>query len=222
MKQIRNILIFFLLLSNLSVAQYIPGKYIGTVDSRDFNDLNGKVSIQIYLSNTRVDSLELVEFDHDIYHKIHGPAAIKSKNTIPGEVITKQSIAVDGITGATISSNSILLGIARAVEKGFDGKLNDGIYTGTARGRKDAHHSGIIGIRLIIRNNKISNIEVDSVDQTTNHKRWGYYVEKAIKDIPNSVISSQSLKVDAISQATNTSNAILLAVARALEKALQK
>ena len=116
MKQIRNILIFFLLLSNLSVAQYIPGKYIGTVDSRDFNDLNGKVSIQIYLSNTRVDSLELVEFDHDIYHKIHGPAAIKSKNTTPGEVITKQSISVDGITGATTSRKMFTKAIESALE----------------------------------------------------------------------------------------------------------
>jgi fumarate reductase flavoprotein subunit len=73
---------------------------------------------------------------------------------------------------------------------------------------------------LEISNSKISNITIDSLNQVTDHTRWGYYVNKAIKDIPKSVISRQSIEIDAISGATNTSNAILLAIARAIEKAL--
>ena len=148
MKLTRNISIFFLLLSNLSVAQFIPGKYAGIVDSQDFNDLKGDVNIQVYLSGTRMDSLEIIEFDYDIYHKIHGPLAIEAKSSIPMRVIDEQSVDVDGITGATISSNSILLGIARAVEKGIKGNFKDGSFSGSAIGRRDKHHSGIINIRL--------------------------------------------------------------------------
>jgi len=218
LKRIITIIIF---ISNLSVAQFIPGTYNGSADSRDFNELQGNVNIRIHLTDTRIDTVKIIKFDHDIYHKIYGPLAIKAKKTIPREVITKQSVTVDGITGATVSSNSILLGIARAVEKGMKGKFIDGTFTGTAIGRKDAHHSGNIKIRIIIRDSRISSIEIDSLDQATSHIRWGYYVERAIKKIPESVINSQSLEIDAISQATNTSNAILLAIARALENALK-
>jgi len=213
----RDIIITSMLVSNLLFAQYSPGKYNGSVDSRDFNDLSGKVSIQVFLSSSRIDSVELIEFDHDIYHKIHGPLAIEAKNFIPERVIDEQSINVDGITGATISSNSILLGVARAVK----GNFKDGTFSGSAIGRRDKHHSGIINIRVDILNNKISSIEIDSIDQVTDHKKWGYYIERAFREIPESVISRQSLDVDAISQATNTSNAILLAIARALENVLK-
>lgn len=221
MMKIRFLFITFILFSNLLSAQYLTGKYQAEVKSRSFNDCKGDVTVEVHLEGSIVDSVKIIVFDHDIYHKIHGPLAIEAKKTIPGEVIAKQSITVDGITGATISSNSILLGIARAVEKGIKGNFKDGTFNGRALGRKDEHHSGIINISLVIMNSNISSIKIDSIDQITDHKRWGYYVERSIKEIPDSVISSQSLDVDAISGATNTSNAILLAVARALENALK-
>ena len=99
--------------------------------------------------------MDFIEYDHDIYHKIHGPLAIEAKNVIHLRVIDEQSVGVDGITGATISSNSILLSIARAVEEGFDGQFTDGVYSGYAIGRKDAHYAGIITVGVVILNNKI-------------------------------------------------------------------
>jgi uncharacterized protein with FMN-binding domain len=219
MNRVKFFPVIFLLITRVSLAQFTPGTYSGFSDSRDFNELRGTVNLKVYLSAARIDSIEVTGFDHDIYHKIYGPLALKAKNSLPKEVLDRQSISVDGISGATISSNSILLAIARALEKGRSAVLKDGLYTGSSRGRKDDAHSGIINLKLAVSDSKISSITFDSIDQVTDHKRWGYYVKKAIKDIPDAVLSRQSLEVDAVSQATNTSHAILLAVARALEKA---
>jgi uncharacterized protein with FMN-binding domain len=219
MDMVKYFPIIFFLITRVSLSQFTPGTYSGSSNSRDFNELKGTVKLKVYLSAARIDSIKVTEFDHDIYHKIYGPLALEAKNSLPEKVLARQSISVDGISGATISSNSILLGIARALEKGRRGVLKDGLYKGSTCGRKDAIHSGIINLRLEISSGKISGITIDSLDQVTDHKRWGYYVKKAIRDIPDAVMRRQSLEIDAVSQATNTSNAILLAIARALEKA---
>ena len=202
-------------------AQYTPGIYEGSVDGQDFNELSGKVSLKVFLSPTQIDSISVMEFDNDIYHKVYGPPAIDAKKSIPQRVIARQSIDVDAVSGATISSNSILLSIARAIEKGTKVNFPDGIFSGSAQGRKDSSHSGIITVSVEIKSSRIENIRIESIDQVTDHKRWGYYVEKAIRVIPGSVVERQSVDVDAVSQATNTSNSILLAIAKALENALK-
>lgn len=210
-----------ILAANILYAQYNPGKYNGSVDSRDFNELKGAVSLQVVLSDMKIDSIKISGYDFDIYHKVHGPLALSAKKSIPRKVLSGQSIKVDGVSGATVSSNSILLAIARALEKGYGGKLADGTFRGAAAGRKDTSHSGTIIVSVQILDGSITGITIDSIDQVTDHVRWEHYVKKAIRVIPDSVIRSQSLNVDAVSQATNTSNAILLAIARALENAFR-
>jgi uncharacterized protein with FMN-binding domain len=213
--------LFVIFLSTDLSAQYIAGSYEGSADGQDFNELSGIVSLKVFLSPSHIDSILVIEFDQDIYHKVYGPPAIDAKTSIPQIVIARQSIDVDAVSGATISSNALLLSIARALEKGTEVKLLDGIYRGSAQGRKDSSHSGIITVSVEITNNRIANIRIDTIDQVTDHKRWGYYVEKAIKVIPETVIKRQSVDIDAVSQATNTSNSILLAISKALENALK-
>ncbi len=202
-------------------AQYNPGTYEGMVNGQDFNELSGIVSINVILSASHIDTITVTKFNQDIYHRVYGPPALDAKRSIPAIVLSRQSVDVDVVSGATLSSNSLLLSIARAIEKGVAGNFSDGKYSGSAQGRKDDGHSGIINVSLEISNNSITGIQIDTMDQITDHKRWGYYVKKAIKEIPDSVISRQSVEIDAVSQATNTSNALLLAIAKALEKAIK-
>lgn len=81
----------------------------------------------------------------------------------------------------------------------------DGTYTGTAAGR-----NGDINIEVIVKDSKISNVNVLKHDETEGIS------DGAIKEIPLAIIEKQSAMVDAVSGATVTSKAVSAAVANAL------
>lgn len=85
---------------------------------------------------------------------------------------------------------------------------HDGIYTGVSEG-----YSPGLTVSVTIRSGKITDIKVISHNETR-----GYY-EEPFRLIPKEIISSDSLKVDAVSGATLSSEGIINAVASALKKA---
>lgn len=88
-------------------------------------------------------------------------------------------------------------------------KYKDGTYTGVGRGYRDG-----LTVSVTIKNNKITNIEIVSINDTP-----GYY-EKATNVVPKEIINSQSTKVNTVSGATRSSNGIISAVNDALSEAL--
>lgn len=92
-------------------------------------------------------------------------------------------------------------------EVGYEFKnLVDGTYEGKAQGM-----NGEIVVKVIVKNSKVSNIKIK------DHKESEGISDPAIEKIPEAIKEAQSTNVDAISNATITSNAIKQAVENALK-----
>lgn len=87
-------------------------------------------------------------------------------------------------------------------------KYKDGTYTGIGQGYKPN-----LTVSVTIKNNKITNIEITSNNETPN------FLQRAENVVPGEIISSQSTKVNTVSGATRSSNGIISAVEAALSKA---
>jgi uncharacterized protein with FMN-binding domain len=97
-----------------------------------------------------------------------------------------------------------------------------GEYTGSAYGRIDKKHNGEIEVKVTVSAEKIEKIEVTKYEQSVDHKKYGELVTEAKNKVPAAILEKQALGVDAVAKATMASNAIELAVAKALEKASVK
>lgn len=90
-----------------------------------------------------------------------------------------------------------------------EGTLTAGIYEGTARG-----YMGNVTVHVTVDDSSIVKVDVVfCTDMPTNISRV------AVAQIPQSIVDHQSVKVDSVSGATFTSNAIKAAVTDALTKA---
>ena len=83
-----------------------------------------------------------------------------------------------------------------------------GTYTAEAQG-----HNGPVTVSVTFSGTEITAVEVVS------HKETQGISDRPIKDIPEAIVANQSLAVDVITGATNTSNAILAAVEDAVKQA---
>lgn len=90
--------------ANNADPAYKAGTYTGTAAGR-----NGEVNVEVTFSDTKIESIKVT--NHSETEGI-SDAAI---NNIPEEVVKAQSLAVDTISGATITSDAILLAIEDAV-----------------------------------------------------------------------------------------------------------
>ncbi|WP_027338808.1 FMN-binding protein [Halonatronum saccharophilum] len=106
------------------------------------------------------------------------------------------------VIGAIFLLALALIG-CRAEEASFE----DGIYLGSGRG-----HQGDIEVEVVVGDGSISEVNVLSHNDTAG------IADGAIEGISDAIIEGQSVEVDAVSGATNTSNGIIDAVKDALAK----
>lgn len=212
------IILSFLLFSDC-MSQFADGVFEGKSIGRKDRHYNGEIEVRVTISNSRIKSVDVITFNQSVDHKKYGRYVAQVTDTIPGAIVKNQSLNVDAISSATISSNALLAAVAAALEKSYNGVLKDGIYSGTAIGKRDKPGGGSIDVRIKISASKIDSIFIDLYEQKIDHKKYGKNILAAKKQVPNNVIQMQSISVDGVSGATISSNALKLAVARALEKA---
>ncbi len=88
-----------------------------------------------------------------------------------------------------------------------DARYADGTYTGSAEG-----HVGPVAVQVTIQNGRIADIQI--VEHDT------YEFEEAIRELPGRIVNAGKVEgVEAVTGATNTSNAIFQAVTEALRLA---
>lgn len=85
---------------------YTPGAYEGEAQGR-----NGKITVTVTVKEHEIS--EVLITDHSETRGISDAAL----ETIPREIVTHQSLGLDAVTGATITSQAILDAVANAVEK---------------------------------------------------------------------------------------------------------
>lgn len=91
-----------------------------------------------------------------------------------------------------------------------------GTYKGSAIGRADNEHDGLVEVEVTVSESKIENIKVVTYHQSVDHKKYGALVTEAQTKVPAQIIEKQSIETDAVTDATMATNAINLAVAKAL------
>ena len=161
---------------------------------------------------------------------------------LPGEIITKNTIDVDAVSGATITSEAIKEAAKKALESaGFDvskfgagadakdtpaeTKETEAETTSAAAEKKDIPADAVtvtgeaqglggpVTVEITAPADKIYDLVAKGENETPN------IGTKALEELPGKIISANSLDVDAISGATITSDAIKEAAKKALESA---
>lgn len=106
-KLISAMLTAVLLCAGLATAQaaYTPGTYTGVSE----NGRNGAVKVSVTFSEDAISGIQIVE--HEETPGLSDPAL----TILPENIVAAQSLAVDTIGGATISSKAVLEAVADAV-----------------------------------------------------------------------------------------------------------
>lgn len=153
-----------------------------------------------------------------------GGVALKK---LADKVAQSGSIAVDAVTGATISSNAFIEAAKAALTEGgmnpedfmtpiasgdMTVAFKPGTYTVTAPGAK-----GDMTLEVTFTENEIADVKV--LEQTETYGiGWGMDTTP-VEVVPAQIVANQSLDVDAITGATLTTNFLVNAVAQAAEEA---
>ncbi|MBQ4075758.1 MAG: FAD-dependent oxidoreductase [Clostridia bacterium] len=135
-----------------------------------------------------------------------------------GKVAARHAMANTPAEGYEVKEAAGILDMAfftdevEAAEELFDmtRALKDGIYEATVDG-----HNAPLSVAVIVENNKILAVEVTANQETPT------IAGPVLKSIPEAIMAANDPDVDAVSNATVTSKAIMKAVAAALEKAAQ-
>ena len=156
---------------------------------------------------------------------IEGPSETEGKGSVAVEEMqaameAQGTVEVDGVSGATFSSQAILTAAREAYAKATgtevssEVKMAPGTYTGSATGFRQGH---TIDVSVTVDEKEIKEIVVD---HETLADTVGMFDSAEDLLIPR-IIETQSVSVDAITGATSSSNGIKLAVTKALEQALE-
>lgn len=184
---------------------YTPGVYTGEAQG-----FGGKVTVTVTVDANAIVSVEAVGADET--------AGIGSNavDQLPAKIVEAQSTQVDGISGATRSSDAIKQAVEAALaaargEETEQAAMTPGVYTAEAKGFSLAEP---LQVAVTVTEDAITNIEVNADNAETEP-----VFNAALQIIPR-ILESQSLGVDTITGATLTSGAIRTAATDAVKQAL--
>lgn len=129
---------------------------------------------------------------------------------LPGKIAEADSTDVDGVSGATYTSDAI----KKAVDEALSSKgeatapaapAAEGALTGTAKG-----FGGDVTVTVTVDGDDILTVEAVGADETPG------IGSNAIEQLPAKIVEADSTEVEVVSGATYTSNAIIEAVNAAL------
>ncbi len=132
---------------------------------------------------------------------------------LPAKIVAANSCEVDGIAGATMTSDALLTAVKDALAKANGAEettaaMQDGVYTATTFGR-----NADITVEVTIEGGQIAAVEV------TDHAETESIAAAPLERIPAAVVEYQSLAVDTVAGATRTSSALLTAIADCVAQA---
>lgn len=181
--------VVFVLTLSLGAFAWNDGLYKGEAEGH-----NGPVILEVEVKDGLISSIEILEHKETPYLS---DAGFEVRNVI----IAQQSLEVDAISGATVTSTAVIA----AVKNALNPTLADGKYTGEAEGFK-----GPIAVEVEIVEGKIAKITVLS------HSETPYLSDVAFVNVPEAMIAGQTTEVDTVAGATGTSEGITAAVKDAI------
>lgn len=190
---------------------YTPGAYRASAEGKI-----GPVTVEVVFTEDAIDSVAVVE------HTETESIAAGAIERVPKAIVDAQSLNVDSVSGATITSDAIVAAVADCVAQAggdaqalmakeavsYEKKLTDGTYTASAHG----HHSDV-HVTVTVADNAITAVEIGEQNETVNIS------DAAYARIPAAIVANQSIGVDTVAGATYTSQAVINAVADCLVQA---
>ncbi|PUU89127.1 MAG: thiamine-phosphate pyrophosphorylase [Halanaerobium sp.] len=164
----------------------------------------GDIVLEITVENGDIVDLEILK-EQETEH-----LAEPAYEELEAQLLREQTADLDVISGATYTSEAYMEAVQKAIdqaspESSTDGDFEAGTYQGSAQG-----HSGQIELEVVVEAGEITEIEVLSQNETEG------LGDDAIEEIAAQIISEQSLEVDSVSGATNSSEGTINAVRNAL------
>ncbi len=176
----------------------VDGTYTGSA-----RGYRGPVRLSVQIAGGKIAAVKILS-QRENRHR-------NSTAIIPARIVAKQSAEVDAVSGATVTSRAITRAARRALAKSYGPvfkDLPDGTYDGKSKG-----YVQDVTVRLVIRGGWIFQAAVVGHRES----RPG----AAVREMPSAITDNQSTKVDAVSGATITSQAIMKAADQALKKAAE-
>jgi len=163
----------------------------------------GPVTVEVTVSGGKITQVT-------VRHADTPEMADEAARVIPQRIIDKQHFRVDAVSGATATSEAIMLAVRKAVPEPLleISELADGAYEGEGEGLM-----GPIRVRVTVQGGRVANIAVLAHSETPE------YAARAFPGITAAVMERQTVQVDVVSGATAASEGLLAALRTALEKA---
>ena len=193
-------------------AIYTAGTYKGTGSG-----FGGTLEVEVTVSETAIEDIQIVS-DSETAGRAETDDA---KEIVIDDIITNGTTEVDGVTGATMTSDAIKEAVAMALaeasgeapetadEPAEGGALfTAGTYEETVSGR-----NGKMTVEVVLGEDKIEAVNVK------DHQETATVASVALERVPSKIVELQTTNVDAVTGATVTSNAIIYAVKEAVKEA---
>lgn len=185
---------------------YTAGTYTATAAG-----FGGDVTVELTVSETEITNVVITGANET------AGIGAKAIEDMAAAMKEGKTIEVDGMSGATITSNAVSAAAKSALDQAMGvapskTALTDGTYTATA---VSYSWTGMMTGEVTIADGKIADIKI-----TEEHdSETGEIAATALTILPGRIIENQSLATDAVSGATVTSNAIKTIVTDAIEQA---
>ena len=131
---------------------------------------------------------------------------------LPAKIVEANSADIDGISGATVTSDAIKTAVKAALAEANGEEIASvsftaGTYTGEAYGN----------VSTIIVDVTVSETAIEKIEVTTQNETPGLW-DAALEGVTSQILEYQTLAVDTVTGATASSNGIIAAVTNALEQ----
>ena len=179
------------------------GLFTGEVYHVTTEGYGGDIELEVMINDGEILGVNILE-----HNETEGLGDAGMEETIEA-ILDQQSVEVDTVSGATVSSEAIISGVAQAledagVESGEEEYKPQGTL-GTGRG-----YGGDIILDVVTDGEEIVDIILVSESETRG------IGDSAIEDIIEAVLAAQSTEVDTISGATESSRGAIEAIEDAL------
>ncbi len=217
MKKLLSIMLSVLMISSVTgcsssnSSSNDSGMKDGTYSSTQ-QGFGGDVTVTLTISSGKISGVELVG---DNETETVGGAALPQ---LQEQILEKGSAEIDGVSGATVTSSAVKAGVQACLDEAMgketssvEANLQDGTYTASAWSFATNKQ---LDVEVSIKDNKMESITVTDSGDTD------IILNTAIEYMIPQMIEYQSVKVDATTGATTSSNAIKLATEDCLKQAL--
>ena len=169
-----------------------------TVDGR-----NGPIVLEVTVDGDAITDVQVLEHSETV-----GVGAV-AVEWLPGRIVEAGSADVDGVSGATITSDAIKTAVEAAVDVAKNGYPEGPVIVQiTADGK-----NGPIVLEVMVEDGVVTDVKVLEHSETVG------VGAVAVDWLPGRIVEAGSPDVDGVSGATITSDAIKAAVAQALDMA---